>query len=676
MLLDGADADPEPPRDRVVAQPLCHRGRHLRLAPAQPVSRQRPRRDRRRLLPQEQQVVRPRCPTGEEPHHQPAPCPQQHQDRRDWQLPQDAMLLPPQPAVERGGQPPDAGVSADIGGEQALGPRARDAHASVRPQSHDFPASRLQTARQQGAQLRLAHQGAEVRARQLEQRLLPVGEGAPFPVQHQSHDQRSPGRQGGGELVLGVQRAVDLGPEPQAVQLALTEEVGQPQRPAVPGAGVVGDDRVLGLVPLEALDEGGGDAVGRLHAAGGEGVDRIDHVVGDAVAGDEAGQRGQQPRGEGIGVAPGEVCQDGKQVAQVGRGEALHRRTSEPDANREQRPNYTGFPEWTASPRRRTMGRIRRATGRPRGRPATTEAGPMDPDRFDAFAKLIAAPRTRRGLLRAGLGGTLAGLAAAAGLRRGAPVAAYVGQVCSAAGIGPCQQEAAADYHLRVTDCAQNFGETAQVKLACLGSALEDYHFAQARCTPQACDVSACEVCSAAGTCQPACAPGVSCVGGRCGCPSDQTPCGAGCCAADQACCSHACCEYGITTCNPDGSCACPSGEKPCNGACIPVADCCTAADCPPNSVCQGGTCQQVGCRPLGETCGSDSQCCSGLCQFNACDTTTTTTTTPAPTTTTAPPTTTTSTTTTTTSACMPSGTPLQCSASDQGACCSGHCQG
>lgn len=246
----------------------------------------------------------------------------------------------------------------------------------------------------------------------------------------------------------------------------------------------------------------------------------------------------------------------------------------------------------------------------------------MDGNRFDALAIFVALPRTRRGLLRAGLGGAVAGLAAAIGLRPAAPVAAAVGQVCSLAGIGPCQQQAAAEYKVLVQDCAQNISETAQVRLACLASALRQYHAAQARCMVQACDASNCEVCSAAGTCQSVCAAGQTCRSGRCVssvCDVSGTPIpGSGPCDGS-VCCSGQCQGFSIDACGQQTSFkgCCDLDGAPCTGR-SGVNPACCGGYCAMSPGETTGVCQSAALG-TGQACGASIDCATCTCTNGTC---------------------------------------------------------
>jgi hypothetical protein len=98
---------------------------------------------------------------------------------------------------------------------------------------------------------------------------------------------------------------------------------------------------------------------------------------------------------------------------------------------------------------------------------------------------------------------------------------------------------------------------------------------------------------------------------GKCRISPDFTPCG-----TDSVCL--------------DGACVCPSGQRECQDGCISAAACCVDSDCPAESgaVCRDGDC---GCPPgqeasgsvcaarptcagRGDACGSDANCCGGLC--------------------------------------------------------------
>ncbi len=289
---------------------------------------------------------------------------------------------------------------------------------------------------------------------------------------------------------------------------------------------------------------------------------------------------------------------------------------------------YVGSPSQKA-PRITAVWRMRPAVGRSmlgssrrrRGRDTRIpERRAMDPTRFDALARSLAAPQTRRSLL-----GSLAALGA--GLAVGARAA-------SAQSCPP--------------------GQTANKKgvCACPGGtdACNDGCFALKR------DPANC------GRCGNACLPGEVCQkgecrcprGAACGCPAGEVPCNGSCTSADAfrsdagncGACGNACgtggddcrvarCDGGVCVTDPldceDGN---PCTSNRCNGGCV-------------TGFLSGGTCSTAEV--------ADGTCETGTCVANPATTTTTTTTSTTTSTTepptTAPPTTEPPTTTTTTTA-------------------------
>jgi hypothetical protein len=165
---------------------------------------------------------------------------------------------------------------------------------------------------------------------------------------------------------------------------------------------------------------------------------------------------------------------------------------------------------------------------------------------------------------------------------------------------------------------------------------------AQASCCSGVCDGQACgrSDCIAAGggcTTSADCCGGATCMLGACfgfggeGCaPAGEL------CVLDSDCCGQLCdsghCAL-LDGCTVSGE-LCDDGEDCCSGdcsdTCEPVSECQPAGEVCPGGAgdCCGGTCEgapprcllDVGCRPIGELCDDDSECCSDDCSFDQCE--------------------------------------------------------
>jgi hypothetical protein len=212
-------------------------------------------------------------------------------------------------------------------------------------------------------------------------------------------------------------------------------------------------------------------------------------------------------------------------------------------------------------------------------------------ERFDKFTKALARPATRRQALR-GIVGTVVGAA----LATFAP------------------DRALATNRTCAMFCATVFGADTPAADQCTGDAAHQ--------------TGLCFTCGPAspGGTKPICCPKNS--GGFCSSYSTAT-----CCSSGQLCCGDTCatcpsggvcsgtscvCPSGTTNCNgncatcPRGgvcsgtSCVCPSGQTNCGGTCV---------TCPSGGTCSGTSC----CVGDGNTCGGNSDCCSGNCSNGIC---------------------------------------------------------
>jgi hypothetical protein len=204
----------------------------------------------------------------------------------------------------------------------------------------------------------------------------------------------------------------------------------------------------------------------------------------------------------------------------------------------------------------------------------------LDDHRFDALARALSAPHSRRAL------GTI--LAAVMLLRGLAPDDA------AARKSGACQPACTECTTCTTGKCKRKHGKK--------------------KCKP--------------GTCAPiadgaACSGGRTCQGGRCGCSDGTIVCGQSCCPPAQLCQAGACvCASGTPLCGQaccradqvcqGGTCGCPAGQEACGGACVPA---CLAGDQARNPVTcgcclvTGEDCVNGGMIPI-----NDAKCCSGVC--------------------------------------------------------------
>jgi hypothetical protein len=153
------------------------------------------------------------------------------------------------------------------------------------------------------------------------------------------------------------------------------------------------------------------------------------------------------------------------------------------------------------------------------------------------------------------------------------------------------------------------------------------------------------------GLCAARCPVGGVCAGGRCVCPSGDSPSGVVCCPIGDTDCEGACVDEqtdpnhcgGCTTrclvlgeaCH-NGQCRCPDGQSECGGACVDETN--DPGNCGGCGIaCEGGaTCSDAGCSscPPGETvcsgvcvdlqsdpndCGACGAACSGTCARGRC---------------------------------------------------------
>jgi hypothetical protein len=179
----------------------------------------------------------------------------------------------------------------------------------------------------------------------------------------------------------------------------------------------------------------------------------------------------------------------------------------------------------------------------------------MDGRRFDEISRSLANPRSRRGMVKGIAGGVLAGALSLVG------AGDVTARKCRDAGKN-CKSD---------TECCSRY------------------------CDP---NTYSCAATPPVATCDPACPPGASCLGGECFCPVQTTYCGADGCVdllTDERHCGTCptVCATGATC--TAGACACPSGQAAC-----------------------GGTCTQLGtdtnCRSCGHACNAGSTCLAGGC--------------------------------------------------------------
>src|SRR5579884_4088808 len=266
-------------------------------------------------------------------------------------------------------------------------------------------------------------------------------------------------------------------------------------------------------------------------------------------------------------------------------------------------------------PRRRTI-----AAGTPRARGFTVAPGAacwggqiMDDRTFDALARFVAAPRTRRQLVRAFGGSLLAGLVSS---RRAGAAACPSGVVCS----DRCCPDAS-DICLggQCTSCPS--GVVCSDRCCAVGESCQD-----GACTATAVPEPSGPCPPGSRECDGVCYPGGCCTDADCG------PCLT--CGADHVCrgCDAARCQ----TCGGTGTCvsSCTAGQVCQNGSCCTPAACqpgqcgrvpdacggpldcgnCPAGQC---LICAGGTCVQA-C-PAPQVC-HDGLCCTPkTCQAGQC---------------------------------------------------------
>ncbi len=267
----------------------------------------------------------------------------------------------------------------------------------------------------------------------------------------------------------------------------------------------------------------------------------------------------------------------------------------------------------------------------------------MDPTRFDALARSLAAPQSRRGLL-GGAAALLAGLAAGR-----AAAAAPAGKV------GVCHQTGSASNRYEYIEVSQNVAETHAAHGDAVGVNLRT-------------DLNNC------GTCGTVCGGDACntavCQGGKCTttavvCPDDGNVCTDVSCVAGTGCVptnnTAACmttdgepgtCAGGFCVCTPQSNTqTCTSQGRVCgpatNNCGGPVASCgacaanetctqagtcacpnvsCGAACCPPNQICIGGACAVragvgLACDTSGDNdCQEGLTCCGGFCRDTLTD--------------------------------------------------------
>lgn len=285
---------------------------------------------------------------------------------------------------------------------------------------------------------------------------------------------------------------------------------------------------------------------------------------------------------------------------------------------------------------------------------------------FDRLAKFLAAPRSRRELLRASASLGLAGLAG----RFAAPAAAAVGH---GGACHPADHTCLQNAHDALTIARQNcrnqraanpdHRQAAFQYAACLSGAQLAYDAAIAGCQEARCDAgldcrsgiccfrgeqvcppgvcvdvtSDPNNCGRCGHACPVCINGRCCVGAGQHCAPSGTPCCEGacdprthtCCAGLGASCAadSACCAQPGVTCGPFGTCClsansfCSADADCCSGHCDPGSgrccagpgqDCAVERDCCQlsNTTCQNNVC----CLPAGQACRHNQDCCNGHC--------------------------------------------------------------
>lgn len=230
----------------------------------------------------------------------------------------------------------------------------------------------------------------------------------------------------------------------------------------------------------------------------------------------------------------------------------------------------------------------------------------MEADRFDALARSLTNPRSRRGAL----GGLLLGTLGLLGVRS-EEVAAHNPKAKCKKKSGKAKQKCVkkAKKHN-----AAHANETPPLPpLECLTVAncpvpTAPHPCFQATCIAGRCGIgprAAGAVCrAAAGECDVA----EVCDGISLDCPADRfKPAGAP-CTDDGIICTQDVC---------DGAGRCTHPGQPPLTPCGTGRVCCTPGTCcPPNETCQGGTrC----CRPQRQPCNDPGECCSGGCVFDTC---------------------------------------------------------
>lgn len=200
----------------------------------------------------------------------------------------------------------------------------------------------------------------------------------------------------------------------------------------------------------------------------------------------------------------------------------------------------------------------------------------MDGSRFDSIARGFADRRSRRGALKALLGGAVGGAAAIAGLdgveAKGKP------------------------------DCCPSNAPT----------------LCGLTCTPTESDPQNC------GACGHVCGANQVCSNGACACAHGTTKCGTACIVAGSACSTGKAgpCAAGTLACvNNAPVCKQTVQPKPetCNGIdddCDGVID--NGATCPAGQTCTGGQCVTVK-KGNGQSCASGTECTSGFCADGVC---------------------------------------------------------
>lgn len=236
--------------------------------------------------------------------------------------------------------------------------------------------------------------------------------------------------------------------------------------------------------------------------------------------------------------------------------------------------------------------------GIPYSLPSSWTELPMDPNRFDAFARSFAGTGTRRSLLK-----RLSGVAAAAAALATRPTEAEPNPTrCRGAGT-TCRKH---------SECCSDFcGPKDRTGRKRCGECASGIVCGDICCPPEA--VNACAVIQGpngpVATCLCPCGTRYDAQANSCRridfCESDVdccdgTCCNGICCTQGQLCCEGSCEEPGSCTCSNDDGC--PNGLRCCSGQCKKLEDCV----CPDGTGCSG----IASCTRCDDVYSSDGLCC------------------------------------------------------------------